>query len=72
MSAPPRSQTPQFAAVNGARARSHQIAQGIGSIVAADALVVDVGFQNITRPIRIVLEIRQTLQEAGAVRMNED
>lgn len=72
LSTPPRSQTPQFAAVNGARAGGHQIAQGIGSIVAANALVVDVGFENITRPIGIVLEIRQALQEAGAVLMNED
>lgn len=61
----------EFALVNEARAGGDSITERIGGVVAAKAVIVRVGFQDVFRAIGIVLERRQTFDEAGAALVDE-
>ncbi len=62
---------PQLPLRHCSRLRRHQVAQTVRGIVAANTILIGVHFEHILRPIRIVLQRRQALNEAGTPRMNE-
>jgi hypothetical protein len=62
----------EFALFNDARASGDGIAESVGGIVAAQAVIVRVGFEHVFRAIGIVLEGRQTFEEASAALVDEE
>lgn len=42
------------------------VAQGVGGIVAAETLLVDIGFEDIGGLVRVVLQIGQRVEEEAA------
>lgn len=48
-----------------------EVAQGVGGIIAAGALLVDVGLQDVAGAVGVVLQKRQAGEEARAARMDE-
>ena len=53
------------------RLRRDQIAQAIRRIIAANAIIVRICLQNIFGPVRIMLQRRQSFQQATASLVNE-
>jgi hypothetical protein len=46
---------------NDPRLRRDQVPEAVGCIVSADTILITIHFQNILRPIRIMLQRRQRL-----------
>ena len=67
----PSSHPPQLPLHHRPRLRRHQIPERIRRIIAADAILVGIHLQHILRPIRIVLQRRQTFQQPRTPLMNE-
>jgi hypothetical protein len=55
----------------GPRLRRHQIPERIRRIISADAFFIGIHLQHIFRPMRIMLQCRQALQQPPAPPMNE-
>ena len=64
-------ETTEFALHDNARPGGDGIAESIGGIVAAQAVIVGVGFEDIFRAIGVVLEGRETFDEASAALVDE-
>ena len=56
----------EFLDAAGGRSESNEIAEGIGGVVAAGSLFVDVGFEDIAGAVRVVLQVRQTFDQVLA------
>ncbi len=57
------SEASQFHLVDLRGSRRHQVSQRVGVVVAAGSVFVDVGFEDITGTIRIVLQVGQTFEQ---------
>ena len=56
----------EFTRRDGAAFGCNEIAKAVGRAVSADAFCIGVHFQNVLRPIRIVLQRRQALDQSSA------
>ncbi len=66
------SKAAEFRDVAPADGGGDEVAEGVGSIIAAEALFVDVGFEDVGGLVGVVLEKRETFQEALAALMDEE
>jgi len=65
------SQPPQLPLRHYPSFRRHQIPQTIRRIIAASTILIGIHLQHILRPIRIVLQRRQTFNQSGAPLVEE-
>lgn len=49
-----------------------KITEGIGGVVAASALLIEVAFEHITGPVRIMLQIGQTFEQPRAALVDKE
>jgi hypothetical protein len=62
----------EFPDITAADGGGDDVAQGVGGIVAAEALLVDIDLEDIGGVVRVVLQIRQRVEEAAAALMDEE
>jgi hypothetical protein len=66
------SQAPKFHNVDLRGLARHQVAQRIGRIIAADAVVIGIHFENVFGPAGIVLERGEAIHQPAATRVEEE
>ena len=64
--------SPQLPLRNRPRLRLYQVPKAIRRIIAADTILIRIYLENILRPIRIVLQRRQTLDQSSAPLVNKE
>jgi len=67
-----KSKTAKFEWINTASFGGDEVTQGVGRVIAADAIVIRIHFEDILRTGGVMLERRQRLNEAGATGMEEE
>ena len=50
----------------------YQVAEGVGGVVAAEAIFVGVDFQDVFGTVGVVLEVGEAIQETSATLVNEN
>lgn len=64
--------TSKFADIAAADRGGDEVAEGIGAIIATQALFINVRFENIAGPVGVVLQIGESFDEAFAAGMDEE
>jgi len=65
------SQPPQLPLRDRPRLRRHQVTQAVRASIAADSFLVGINLQHVRRPVRIVLQRRQRLNQPPAALVDE-
>jgi len=66
------SEAPEFDLADAKRFGGDHVTQGVGGIVAADSLIVDVGFEDIPGAVGVMLQIGEAFEQVFAALVNEE